>query len=269
MTPVCATCGAVYPEADEPPSACRICEDERQWVPEDGQQWTSLEELESDHRNELRKEDAELFGIGIEPEFAIGQRMLLLESAAGNVLWDMVPLCTEPAVAEVRQRGGAAAIAISHPHYYSGMLEWSRALGDVPILLHADDRDWVTRPDPLVEHWEGETHELTGGVTLLRLGGHFAGGMVLHWPDGADGRGTLLSGDIVQVLPHRRAVTFMWSYPNMLPLPASEVQRIAATLEEWEFDRIWGAWWGRVIRTDAKAVVRDWVERYVRASTRA
>jgi hypothetical protein len=268
VTPVCATCGAVYPEADEPPAECPICEDERQWVPEDGQKWTSLEELSTDHRNEVRKEDSELFGVGIEPEVAIGQRMLLLESAAGNVLWDMVPLCTEEAVADVRQRGGAAAIAISHPHYYSGMLEWSRALGDIPILLHAADRQWVTRPDPLVEHWDGDTYDLTGGLTLLRLGGHFAGGTVLHWPDGADGHGTLLSGDIVQVLPHRRSVTFMWSYPNMLPLPASEVERIVGILDDWEFDRIWGAWWGRTIRSGAKDAIRRSAERYVRAETR-
>jgi hypothetical protein len=265
---VCATCGALFSEADGPPDTCPICEDERQWVPEDGQRWTSLDELAADHRNEIRTEDAELFGIGTEPEFAIGQRMLLVESAAGNVLWDMVPLCTDEAVAEVRQRGGASAIAISHPHYYSGMLEWSRALGDVPILLHVADREWVTRPDPLIEHWAGESYDLTDGLTLLRLGGHFAGGTVLHWPDGADGRGTLLSGDIVQVLPHRRSVTFMWSYPNMLPLPAAKVQRMVATLDEWDFDRIWGAWWGRVIRTGAKDVVHESAERYVRAAMR-
>jgi hypothetical protein len=268
VIPVCATCGAVYPEADEGPTECPICEDERQWVPDTGQKWTSLEELAGDHRNEIRKEDPELFGIGIEPAFAIGQRMLLLENAAGNVLWDMIPLCTDEAVAEVRQRGGAAAIAISHPHYYSGMLEWSHALGDIPILLHSADREWVTRPDPLVEHWDGETYELTGGVTLLRLGGHFAGGTVLHWPDGADGRGTLLSGDIVQVLPNRPMVTFMWSYPNMLPLPAWEVEQIVAKLDGWEFDRIWGAWWGLATQSGAKDVIRESAERYVRASRR-
>jgi glyoxylase-like metal-dependent hydrolase (beta-lactamase superfamily II) len=265
MTPVCATCGAVFPETSEPPPVCLICEDERQWVPEEGQRWTSLEELADERRNEVRQEDEGLLGVGIEPEFAIGQRLLLLESSAGNVLWDMIPLCTEAAVAEVERRGGATAIAISHPHYYSGMLEWSRALGGIPILLHANDREWVTRPHPLVEHWEGETYELAGGLTLLRLGGHFPGGTVLHWPGGADARGTLLSGDIVQVLPHRRSVSFMWSYPNLLPLPVSEIRRIVAMLEEWDFDRIWGAWWSRVIRAGAKDVVRASAERYVRA----
>ena len=115
----------------------------------------------------------------------------------------------------------------------------------------------MLRPDPVVEHWDGDAYE-------LRLGGHLAGGTVLHWPAGAAGRCALLSGDIVQVLAYRRPVTFMWSYPNMLPLPALEVQRIVAALEQWEFDRIWGAWWGRAIRADANAVLRESAARYVR-----
>ena len=265
MIPVCATCGAVFPEDDTAPPSCPICEDERQWVPETGQRWTSLATLMGDHRNEVREEEPGLVGVGIEPEFAIGQRALLVETSVGNVLWDMVPLCTDDAVGEIVRRGGAAAIAISHPHYYSGMLEWSRALGGIPILLHAADREWVLRPDPLVEYWDGEAYELPGGLTLVRLGGHFAGGTVLHWPAGAAGRGALLSGDIVQVLGHGRSVTFMWSYPNMLPLAACEVERIVAALEPWEFDRIWGAWWDRVISANAKAVIRESAARYVRA----
>jgi hypothetical protein len=265
VIPVCATCGAVFPAGDAAPDTCPICADERQWVPEDGQKWTSLDALAAAHRNELREEEPGLIGVGMEPEFAIGQRALLVGTPDGNVLWDMVPLCTDGAVAEVERRGGAAAIAISHPHYYSGMLEWSRALGGIPILLHAADREWVLRPDPAIEYWDGETNALPGGLTLLRLGGHFAGGTVLHWPAGAQGRGALLSGDIVQVLGHHRSVTFMWSYPNMLPLPASEVERIVAALEPWEFDRIWGAWWGRSISVNAKAVIRESAARYVRA----
>ena len=96
-----------------------------------------------------------------------------------------------------------------------------------PVLLHADDAQWIMRPDPAIELWEGETRPL-GGRTLMRFGGHFDGGTVLRRPDGA---GTLLSGDIVQVIPDREWVSFMYSYPNLIPLPAAEVERIAGALE--------------------------------------
>ena len=39
----------------------------------------------------------------------------------------------------------------------------------------------------------------------------------------------------------------MWSYPNLVPLPAREVERIGAALEPWAFERIYGAWWDRVV----------------------
>ena len=122
------------------------------------------------------------------------------------------------------------------------MVEWAHRF-DCPVLVHELDREWVQRPDDAIEFWSGDTRELWDDLTLLRLGGHFAGGQVLHWPAGD----ALLSGDIVQVLPGRRWVSFMYSYPMLIPLPAREVERIAAALEPWEFERIYGAWWGRVM----------------------
>jgi glyoxylase-like metal-dependent hydrolase (beta-lactamase superfamily II) len=255
---VCATCGVQYPESAEPPAACPVCEDERQYVPEQGQRWTTVDELRRTHRNELR-DDAGFLGIGVEPSFAIGQRALLVPAGATNVLWDCAPLLDEAAVRAVEERGGLRAIAISHPHYYANLVDWSRAFGGIPVHVHADDREWVVRPDPCVELWEGETLDLGDGLTLIRCGGHFAGGQVLH-----TGR-TLLSGDIVQVIPDRGHVSFMYSYPNLIPLDAAAIRRIVAALEPFEFDRIVGAWWGRVVPEDAKARTRRSAERYVRA----
>ncbi len=122
-----------------------------------------------------------------EPKVAIGQRAFLVQTAAGNVLWDCLTLIDDATVAAVRALGGIAAIAISHPHYYSCMVEWSRAF-DAPVFLHAADRQWVMRPDPAVTFWEGATHTLLPGLTLVHCGGHFAGGTVLHWAEGAAGR---------------------------------------------------------------------------------
>jgi hypothetical protein len=265
---VCATCGIQHAESAEPPASCPICEDERQWVPVEGQQWTTLEELRVDHRNRIEEHEPGLTGIGTEPSFAIGQRALLVRSPDGNVLWDCVTLIDDETIAAVEALGGVSAIAISHPHYYSALVEWSRAFGDVPVYLHEADSEWVLRRDPCVVPWSGETLELRPGLTLVRLGGHFPGGAVLHWAEGAESRGALLSGDIVQVIPDIRHVSFMYSYPNLIPLSPPAIEHIVEALEPFPFDRIYGAWWDRVVPAGGQEAVRRSAERYVRAVTR-
>jgi glyoxylase-like metal-dependent hydrolase (beta-lactamase superfamily II) len=260
---VCATCAAQFPDSDHPPEHCPICTDERQYLPEDGQRWTTLDELAQTHRNDLRQ-DNELTGVGTEPWLAIGQRALLVPCDGGLVMWDCTTYFDDDAADEIERRGGLKAIALSHPHYYSGMADWA-ARFDCPVLLHAPDERWVTRPDDRIEPWEGDTKDLGDGVTLVHCGGHFAGGTVLHWRDGAGGNGVLLSGDIVQVIPDRTHVGFMYSYPNIIPLPDRAVQRIADALEPFDYDVIYGAWWDRLVRADAKAIVRRSAERYSRA----
>ncbi|HKV88918.1 MAG TPA: MBL fold metallo-hydrolase [Candidatus Dormibacteraeota bacterium] len=260
---ICATCGVQFTPSDHPPEACPVCEDERQYVGWSGQKWTTLDELRAAHRNEVR-DDLGVTGIGTEPAFAIGQRALLVRSAGGNVLWDCITLIDDATVEAVSSLGGIRAIAISHPHYYSSMVEWSRAF-DAPVHLHEADRQWVMRPDPRIDFWSGETKDLWDGMTLVRGGGHFDGGTILHWPAGADGRGAVLSGDIVQVAQDRRWVTFMYSFPNHIPLAAAEVDRIVAALEPFDFDRIYGAWWSRNVDRDAKGAVKRSAERYRRA----
>jgi len=256
---ICATCAAQFPDADQPPDECPICTDERQYVPEGGQRWITFDELSSTHHNVLR-EDTALTGVGTEPWLAIGQRALLVPLGERFVMWDCVTYFDDEAADEIERRGGLAAIAISHPHYYSGMADWAKRFG-CPIVLHAADERWITRPDDSVELWDGETRDLGEGLTLIHCGGHFAGGTVLHWP----GSNAMLTGDIVQVIPDRSHVGFMYSYPNIIPLPDAAVQRIAAALEPFDYDVIYGAWWERLVRRDAKAIVRRSAERYSRA----
>jgi hypothetical protein len=262
---ICTTCGTQYAESERPPVTCAICEEPRQYVKATGQQWTTLDRLGLTNRNALKFQEPGLLGIGIEPHFGIGQRCLFLRSPGGNILWDCLSLL-DPAIVEcLRALGGVSGIAISHPHYYSAMVEWSRAFGGVPIYLHADDQQWVVRPDKDIIFWRGETNSLGDGLTLIRCGGHFDGGTVLHWTAGADGRGALLSGDIIQVVPDRKHVGFMWSYPNYIPLPAPAIKRIVQAVEPFAFDRIYGAFWDTVIDRDGKAVVRESAQRYLRA----
>lgn len=264
---ICTTCGTQYASSPHPPEACIICEDERQYVKATGQQWTTMERLRLTNRNSIRFEEPGLISIGIEPQFGIGQRAFLVRTLQGNILWDCIPLL-DPAVVEMVQAlGGITAIAISHPHYYSSMVDWSRAFGDVPIYLHAADRQWVMRPGEAIVFWDGESQSLGEGLTLIRCGGHFDGGTVLHSKECAGGKGALLSGDIIQVVADRKHVSFMYSYPNHIPLSAAAVGRIVEAVEPFDYDRIYGAFWEMVIAEDGKAIVQQSAARYVSAIT--
>jgi hypothetical protein len=261
---ICVTCGVQFAPSDQPPEHCPVCEDARQYVGWQGQRWTTLEELRERHTADIREEEPGLTGIGCTPSFAIGQRALLVHSEQGNVLWDCITLLNDEIAAAVGERGGIDTIAISHPHYYSAMVEWARAF-DARILLHRADARWVMRPDARIRFWDGDAYALAHGLELARLGGHFAGGTVLHWAGGADGRGAVLSGDIVQVVQDRRWVSFMRSYPNLIPLAGADVAAIAERVDAYAFDRLYGAWYGKVVAQDAKASVARSAQRYLRA----
>jgi hypothetical protein len=262
---ICSACASQFAPSEQPPPECPICLDERQFVPPGGQSWTTLDTLARRHFNSYRQHEPGLLGIGTVPQFAIGQRALLVRTPAGNLLWDCIALIDAATIEIVKALGGLIGIAISHPHYYSTMVEWSHALGGVPIHLHAADRQWIMRRDPVIRLWDGDTLPLAEGLTLVRCGGHFAGGTVLHWSAGGAGRGALLTGDIVQLIGDRRHVSFMRSYPNMIPLSAPAVLRIGAMLEPFAFDVLYGAFFDRVVPQGGKDVVRRSVERYVAA----
>jgi hypothetical protein len=198
------------------------------------------------------------------PHFAIGQRALLIRHPRGNVLWDCISLLDGATVEIVKALGGLRAIAISHPHYYTTMVDWSRAFGDVPIYLHDEDRQWVMRPDPSIHFWRSDRYELADDLVLIRLGGHFAGGTVLFAPNVGAG-GALFSGDIIQVVPDRGWVSFMRSYPNLIPLAAATIRQIIERLGDARFERIYGAWWDAVVVSGGRESVDRSAARYIEA----
>ncbi len=259
---ICTTCGTQFPPSIESPAHCPICEDERQYLPPTGQSWTTLERLRLTHMTAFR-DDGGMLGLSASPSFAIGQRALLVRTTAGNVLWDCISRIDQVTVDLIKGLGGLTAIAISHPHYYTTMLEWSRAFGDIPVHLHAADRAWVMRDGAALAFWDGETKEIAPGLTLIRCPGHFDGGQLLHWADGAGGRGAMLSGDLLQVVPDRAHVAFMRSYPNLIPLGAAAVRRIADIVEPWTFDAIYGAFWNMVIPSGGKQAFRTSIARHI------
>jgi hypothetical protein len=250
------------------PEHCPICEDERQYVNPDGQKWTTLAELRSSHKNVIKQEEAGVFSINTEPRFGIGQRAFLIQTEKGNVLWDCVALVDEATISRVNELGGIAEIAISHPHYYTSMVEWSRAFGAAPIHLHEAERPWVMRPDPSIHFWTGATLELRGGLKLVSTGGHFEGYQVLHWPAGAGGRGALMAGNQPQICMDPKQVSFMYSYPNYIPLNGAQIRRVMECLLPLEYDRVYGAFFIRgkgVIPTNGKEIVQRSADRYLRA----
>ena len=261
---ICVQCGTQFSKTAQPPTRCPICEDERQYVRHGGQEWTTLKQLAVDHHNRFAEEAPQLLGIGTEPEFAIGQRALLLQSPGGNLLWDCISLLDDKTIAEVNARGGLRAIAISHPHFYSAMVAWAERF-DAQIFLHAQDRQWVMRESPRIQFWERSTFSLWDDLTLINGGGHFEGGTVLHWPAGASGKGALLTGDIITVVEDRRYVSFMRSYPNLIPLGAAAIHHILEMIEPFSFDQIYGGWWKANVASDAKAAVARSAQRYLHA----
>jgi glyoxylase-like metal-dependent hydrolase (beta-lactamase superfamily II) len=194
------------------------------------------------YRNAVIEIEPDLAGIVTEPGFAIGQRAHLISTPAGNLLWDCVSYLDDETVAEVKRRGGIAAIAISHPHFQSAVVEWSRAFGGVPVHIHADNAPWIVRTDPAIAYWSGETLETLPGLTIVRCGGHFPGSSALHWAAGAGGRGALFTGDTIYPVADPRWVSFMYSYPNLIPLDAESVRRIVTAVEPYAFDRLYAAW---------------------------
>ncbi|MEO6956381.1 MAG: MBL fold metallo-hydrolase [Antricoccus sp.] len=250
-----------YPDTEAPPAHCPICEDERQYVGWQGQRWTTPAELTTAHQTDLREEEPNLIGVGMKPAFGIGQRALLVRTARGNVLWDCTAMIDDDAKQRIFDIGGIAAIAMSHPHFYGAHVDIANDF-DARVFIPKVDQQWIQRPSPRIELFDDEV-EPVPGMTLARIGGHFDGAAVLHWPAGSDGRGALLTGDTITVVQDRAWVSFMWSYPNLIPLDEATVLDIAKRVERFRFDRVYGGWWGRVVVEDGATAIRRSADRYV------
>lgn len=262
---ICTTCGVQQKTTKHPPEECAVCIDERQFINPNGQTWTTLAEMAASHTNIIREIEPRLTGIATEPSFAIGQRALLVQTDQGNILWDCISYIDDATIEAVHALGGIQGIAISHPHFYDSMVDWSHAFDRVPIHLNAADREWVMRPDPVIQFWQGETKRLNDEITLIHCGGHFPGATALHWASGAVGLGALLVGDTMVVAADLRYVSFMYSYPNRIPLGAAAIRNIVEAVAPFQFARLYSGWWEQVVTSDGKAAVERSAARYLRA----
>ncbi|MCA0992263.1 MBL fold metallo-hydrolase [Guptibacillus hwajinpoensis] len=262
--PICITCGTQYCDMEVDPETCPICKEERQYVNPDGQEWTTLIDMQKKQfQNQIIEEEKGLYSITTAPTFAIGQTAYLVRSNGFNVLWDCVSYLDEATIQAVKDLGGIDAIALSHPHYYSSQVEWAEAF-QVPIYIHQDDAKWVMRENERIVFWNGESLKLMPHLTIHRLGGHFLGGAVLHVKDLSGGKGLLLTGDIIQVVADQEWVSFMYSYPNLIPLPANKVKEMAQKVKPLKFDRLYNAF-HRIVESGADEAVQRSATRYLQA----
>ena len=207
--------------------------------------------------------EPDLYGIAAAPTVGIGQLTKLLRTPAGNLLWDPIGYLDEAGVAAVAASSGpVVAIVASHPHMYGVQVEWSRALGGVPILVPEADAQWVARPDDAIQHVErhpggpARGHAVPAGRALPGQHGRALGGR-------RRGRRACCSAsDTIFANPDRVSVSFMRSYPNRIPLSAAVVERVATPSSEYAFDRLYGNF-DNVIPTDAAGVVRRSADRHM------
>ena len=258
---LCTQCCTQYAESERPPETCKICTDERQFLNPHGQQWTTHGWLKRWYRNTVHAQGPGVIGIGVDPQVGIGQRALLVRGTEGNVLWDCVPLLDDALIELIQAIGGLRAIAVSHPHFHTAMVDWAHAFR-CPVYIHGANSPWVMRPNPSIRFWDTETLELMRGMTLIRCGGHFPGSTVLHHD--RDG-GELFTGDTLFVNPDLSSVAVMYAFPNHIPVSATKVRQVAAAVHSFEFRRLYGQWWDAVIPDGGKEIVLRSVERYVAA----
>ena len=211
---ICSTCGVQYEASETPPARCPVCEDDRQYLGMAGQTWTTLEQVNRQYKNIIELVAPNVYAIYTTPNFAINQRAHLLLTPGGNILWDCITNLDASTISIIKSMGGIQAIAISHPHYFSTIVEWSRAFDNAPVYVNALDAQWLGRKSDTIRLWQEPKLELWEDIQLVRCGGHFPGASVLHWPKD---KGALFVGDTIQVAPNRKTVSFMYSYPNMIP----------------------------------------------------
>ncbi|NYE94934.1 glyoxylase-like metal-dependent hydrolase (beta-lactamase superfamily II) [Psychromicrobium silvestre] len=256
---ICSTCGVEHSAESLASGVCLICQDDRQYVPEQGQSWVTLGQLQEQGQG-LIVELAEkgLWKIQGSPKFGIGQHSLLVQTAEGNLLWDPPAFIDAASIAQISELGGVAAIASSHPHMFGIQLEWSAAFDHAPVYVAEADRAWLRREGAAVRFWS-DHEQVLPGVNLIQIGGHFPGSAVAHWSTARGG--VLLTGDSIFPVPSGWA-SFMRSYPNYIPLSPGAVKRIATRVAALEFDRVYGNF-GNKLGANGWEVIQRSAERYI------
>lgn len=271
--PICVACMTQY---STPRSECPICLDPRQFVPATGQSWTSLRKLaEEKHTNKIvaDQQDERVCFILTEPSTGIGQTPILIKTSRATYMWDCNAFLSENLFNQLTtMQPPLKAIAISHPHFFSTSLTWSRCL-KVPLILAAADKHWFQRLSDVKEgeiEWVHNVASLEDGVTMIQCGGHFPGSSVLHWDRSLEPEfesdkhcrtGIILCSDTAMIQPTQQGFTFQWSVPNMIPLNPHEMKGIADRLRDVPFEQATSTWPHRFVRKNAREILLDSIQK--------
>ena len=259
----CCTCGTQYKAALSSPEFCPVCNDDRQYLTEDGQSWTNSAEILANHQVLITELRPTLFSLQVTPLFALGNRALLTLSPGGNILWDCIPLINEPVAEFIKSKGGLKAIVFSHPHYYSTMNVWAEQF-DCPVYIHRDDEHWIKNWGPHVQLWAGPERDFWDGIKAVHVGGHFPGSAVLQVPSLSPG-GALMVGDTLLIALSKRHMAIMHSYPNQVLLPREVFAAALERMKGLRFDTMYGAFAWQTLQGNAMEVFKESMNRYVKA----
>ena len=202
----CMSCGVQYKASNTPPSHCIICQyDDKYSAPETGQAWVKLAQHRNKYNVTWQELEDGLSKISMDTDMGIGQHAHFLQTTNGNYLWDAIPLINDQLIEDINAKGGLKAIAISHPDFYSNIADWATEF-NVPVYIHHNDRDWFQDDDDNILFWHGDTLRLEDDLTLINCGGHFKGSSVMHWQQGAQGKGSVLAGDTIAPNSNKTAI---------------------------------------------------------------
>ncbi|CAD0024683.1 unnamed protein product, partial [Aureobasidium pullulans] len=261
---LCPTCGTHFDIlAESPPSGyCRICDDPRQYIPATGQAWTSLKAEAGKHETKWKQDeqDKRIWSIWAEPKLTRPQRIARDRPTRpphpnphGNILWDCIAYLDKPLIDFVNN---FPRRPLQHhnlpPHFYTTHLSWS-AVFSCPVYTHALDEKWLSispTADTRRVLLRDKYTEIVKGVTAIQVGGHFEGSMVLHWDGvgeegGEEQGGHLFIADTFVNVPsgfYRKdrppgttSFSFMWSIPNMIPLPPDTILEMWKAIKPYDF----------------------------------
>jgi glyoxylase-like metal-dependent hydrolase (beta-lactamase superfamily II) len=236
------------------------------------------------YKNVFRQDTVEprIWKIVTEPSFAIGQSAIFIQTDSGNVLWDCITLLDQETIDWINEKGGLKAIVISHPHFYTTHLDWAKAFG-CNVFLAKPDEQWLNRADKDGDRillTETSTEIWPDGPRALIVGGHFPGSMILLWNKSIFVADTIMAVPVCPSLAHSyfpypadsfysalnangrtpgtTSYVFMYSYPNMLPLPPNTLLSMWNVLKTIDFDSSYAPFPSRDVRdTNLKARVLE------------